>query len=49
MSVEKSFSNLSLWEVVWEVGIVLILFYCYFKDMDELGLVMVDELGLVFC
>lgn len=40
---------ISLCEVVWEVGIVFMLFYCYFKDMDELGLMLVDEVGLVLC
>lgn len=47
LSAEKSFSNLSLREVAREAGIAPTSFYRHFKDMDELGLAMVDESGLV--
>lgn len=30
-----------------EAGIVFIFFYRYFRDVDELGLIMVDESGLM--
>lgn len=46
LSAEKSFSNLSLREVSREAGIAPTSFYRHFKDMDELGLAMVDESGL---
>lgn len=44
---EKSFSNLSLREVAREAGIAPTSFYRHFKDMDELGLTMVDEVGIL--
>lgn len=47
LSAEKSFSNLSLREVAREAGIAPTSFYRHFKDMDELGLAMVDEAGLL--
>ncbi len=47
LSAERSFSNLSLREVAREAGIAPTSFYRHFKDMDELGLVMVDEGGLL--
>lgn len=47
LSAEKSFSNLSLREVAREAGIAPASFYRHFKDMDELGLTMVDEAGLI--
>lgn len=46
LSAEKSLSNLSLREVAREAGIAPTSFYRHFKDMDELGLAMVDEAGL---
>ncbi|MDH2925087.1 TetR family transcriptional regulator [Nicoletella semolina] len=46
LSAEKSFSNLSLREVAREAGIAPTSFYRHFKDMDELGLAMVDESGV---
>lgn len=46
LTAEKSFSNLSLREVTREAGIAPTSFYRHFKDMDELGLEMVDEAGL---
>ena len=46
LSADHSFSNLSLREVAREAGIAPTSFYRHFKDMDELGLTMVDEAGL---
>ena len=46
LSAEHSFSNLSLREVAREAGIAPTSFYRHFKDMNELGLTMVDEAGL---
>lgn len=47
LSADRSFSNLSLREVSREAGIAPTSFYRHFKDMDELGLTMVDEGGLL--
>ncbi|WP_163933755.1 HTH-type transcriptional repressor FabR [Paraferrimonas sp. SM1919] len=47
LSAEKSFSTLSLREVSREAGIAPTSFYRHFKDMDELGLTLVDEGGLL--
>lgn len=47
LTAETSFSNLSLREVAREAGIAPTSFYRHFKDMNELGLTMVDEGGLV--
>ena len=46
LNAEKSFANLSLREVAREANIAATSFYRHFKDMDELGLVMVDEAGM---
>lgn len=46
LSADYSFSNLSLREVAREAGIAPTSFYRHFKDMNELGLTMVDEAGL---
>lgn len=46
LTAEKSFANLSLREVAREAGIAATSFYRHFRDMDELGLTMVDEAGL---
>lgn len=46
LSADQSFSNLSLREVAREAGIAPTSFYRHFKDMNELGLTMVDEAGL---
>ncbi|QIZ78424.1 HTH-type transcriptional repressor FabR [Ferrimonas lipolytica] len=46
LSAERSFSSLSLREVAREAGIAPTSFYRHFKDMEELGLTMVDEGGL---
>jgi AcrR family transcriptional regulator len=40
---EHSFSSLSLREVTREAGIVPTAFYRHFRDMEELGLALVDE------
>lgn len=40
---EQSFVSLSLREVTREAGIVPTAFYRHFRDMDELGLALVDE------
>lgn len=46
LTAEKSFSNLSLREVAREANIAPTSFYRHFRDMEELGLTMVDEAGL---
>lgn len=46
LGVEKSFASLSLREVSREAGIAPTSFYRHFKDMEELGLTLVDECGL---
>ena len=46
LNAEKSFSNLSLREVAREANIAATSFYRHFKDMDDLGLAMVDEAGM---
>jgi AcrR family transcriptional regulator len=40
---DQSFSSLSLREVTREVGIVPTAFYRHFRDMEQLGLALVDE------
>lgn len=47
LSPDKGFANLSLREVAREAGIAPTSFYRHFKDMDELGLTLVDEGGLL--
>ncbi|ATF09554.1 HTH-type transcriptional repressor FabR [Candidatus Enterovibrio altilux] len=47
LSADRSFSSLSLREVSRGAGIAPTSFYRHFKDMDELGLTMVDEGGLL--
>lgn len=46
LGAEKSFASLSLREVTREAGIAPTSFYRHFKDMEELGLTLVDECGL---
>jgi AcrR family transcriptional regulator len=46
LSENKSFASLSLREVAREAGIAPTSFYRHFKDMEELGLTLVDESGL---
>ena len=46
LSAERSLASLSLREVAREAGITPTSFYRHFRDMDELGLTLVDEAGL---
>jgi len=46
LSDDKSFASLSLREVARKAGIAPNSFYRHFKDMEELGLTLVDESGL---
>lgn len=46
LSADKSFASLSLREVTRTAGIAPTSFYRHFKDMEELGLTLVDECGL---
>ncbi len=46
MGEEKSLAALSLREVAGEAGIVPAAFYRHFKDMEELGLALVDDVSL---
>src|ERR1700733_1080955 len=46
LSAERSFSNLSLREVTKAAGVTPAAFYRHFNDMEELGLSLVDEVGL---
>ncbi|NKI73042.1 HTH-type transcriptional repressor FabR [Dickeya sp. CFBP 2040] len=47
LSAERSFASLSLREVAREAGIAPTSFYRHFRDVDELGLTMVDDSGLM--
>lgn len=47
VTAESSYANLSLREVAREAGIAPTSFYRHFNDMEELGLTMVDEGGLM--
>jgi AcrR family transcriptional regulator len=46
LSAEHGFSSLSLREIAKESGITPAGFYRHFRDLDELGLVLVDEIAL---
>ena len=46
LSAEKGFSSLSLREISKKAGITPAGFYKHFHDMDELGLALIDEVGL---
>ena len=46
LSSEKSFSALSLREVAHAAGITPAAFYRHFRDMEDLGLALLDEVGL---
>ncbi|MBW2418428.1 MAG: HTH-type transcriptional repressor FabR [Deltaproteobacteria bacterium] len=46
LSAERGFSGLSLRSVAKEAGIAPTSFYRHFADMDELGLTLVDEVGV---
>jgi AcrR family transcriptional regulator len=46
LSAERGFGSLSLREIARESGIAATGFYRHFRDLDELGLVLVDEVAL---
>lgn len=46
LSAERGFSGISLREVAREAGIAPTAFYRHFHDMDDLGLALIDEVGL---
>lgn len=46
MSAGRGFTSLGLREITREAGVVPASFYRHFKDMDELGLALVEETGL---
>jgi AcrR family transcriptional regulator len=46
LSAEKGFAALSLREVTKTAGVTPAAFYRHFHDMDELGLILIDEVGL---
>ncbi len=46
LSAEKGFSALSLREIARESGIAATGFYRHFRDLDDLGLALVDEVAL---
>lgn len=47
LSADQGFSCLSLREVTREAGIAPTSFYRHFKDMEDLGLALVDEIALM--
>jgi TetR/AcrR family transcriptional regulator, fatty acid biosynthesis regulator len=47
MSQGRSFGSLSLREITREAGVVPTAFYRHFRDMDELGLALVEGSGLI--
>lgn len=46
MSAERGFSTLSLREVTTGAGITPAAFYRHFRDMEDLGLALLDEVGV---
>ena len=46
LSADRGFSSLSLRRVSQEAGIAPTSFYRHFKDLDDLGLALVDEVGM---
>lgn len=46
MSQGRGFTSLGLREIAREAGVAPAAFYRHFKDMDELGLALVEETGL---
>jgi AcrR family transcriptional regulator len=46
LSAEHGFASLSLREVAKAAGITPAAFYRHFHDLDELGLILIDEVGL---
>ena len=47
MDAEKSLSSLSLREIARNAGIAPTSFYRHFKDVNDLGMTLVDEAGLM--
>ncbi len=47
LDAEKSLSSISLREIARVAGIAPTSFYRHFKDVDELGMTLVDEAGLM--
>jgi len=47
MSEGRSFTSLGLREITREAGVVPTSFYRHFRDMDELGLALVEEGGMM--
>ncbi len=46
LSAQVGFAGLSLREVTREAGVAPATFYRHFNDMDDLGLALIDEVGL---
>ena len=46
MGEDKSLGSLSLREIAGEAGIVPAAFYRHFKDIEELGLALVDDMSV---
>lgn len=46
MSTGRSYTSLGLREITREAGVVPTSFYRHFRDLDELGLALVEETGL---
>lgn len=46
LSAQKGFSSLSLREVAQSAGLTPAAFYRHFRDMEDLGLSLLDEVGL---
>ena len=46
LSAKQGFASLSLREVAKAAGITPAAFYRHFHDLDELGLILIDEVGL---
>ena len=47
LGANRAFSNLSLREVTRDAGIAPTSFYRHFDEMNELGLALVDEAGVI--
>jgi AcrR family transcriptional regulator len=47
LSAKRGFAGLSLREIAKAAGVTPAAFYRHFYDLDELGLVLVDEVGLI--
>jgi AcrR family transcriptional regulator len=46
LSAERGFAGLSLREIAREAGITPTAFYRHFRDLDDLGLTLIDEVAL---